>query len=249
MKSVRCFVADMDSAFVRQVCRAVTDARGVEIIGACPNGLDALHQIAQLQPDVVLADIQLPELDGISLLSEVRRLRRVPAFIVCTRFYSEYSMECASRSGADFFLYKPVNLRRLPEIIRECHANSVLSRSGTGAGAQSDFDRDAAYLRHRLSELGILSRLSGGAYLAEAVLCIQQDGMLYRNLTRGLYAVIAERNGTTVSRVERAMRNAISIAYDRGSLSGVFAEKPTNKQFIAYLLRALEERLAEFVEL
>ncbi|MDO4866562.1 MAG: response regulator, partial [Clostridia bacterium] len=99
MKSVRCFIADMDSAFVRQVCRAVSDARDIDVVGACPNGLVALRQIALLQPDVVLADIQLPELDGISLLTETRRLRRVPSVIICTHFYSEYSMECASRSG------------------------------------------------------------------------------------------------------------------------------------------------------
>ncbi|MDO4866419.1 MAG: sporulation initiation factor Spo0A C-terminal domain-containing protein [Clostridia bacterium] len=146
-------------------------------------------------------------------------------------------------------MYKPVNLRRLPQIIHECHRNRALSRLGKATDAQSDFERDAAYLRHRLAKLGILSRLSGSAYLAEAVLCIQQDSMLYRNLTRGLYAIIAERNGTTVSRVERAMRNAISVAYDRGGLSGAFTERPTNKQFIAYLLQALEERSSEFDDL
>ena len=249
MNSVRCFIADMDSAFVRQVCRLSAENRGLDIIGTCPNGLDALRQIALLRPDVVLADIQLPGLDGISLLNEIHRLRFAPVVIICTRFYSEFSMECASRCGASFFLYKPVNLQSLPQIIRNCCRNVRLERGEAPPDSKCGSGFDAVFIRHKLSGLGMMPRLSGNGYLADAVLCIQEDSMLFRNLTQGLYAVIAERNGTTVSRVERAMRNAISVAYNRGALSGKFDEKPTNKQFIAYLLRALEERSDDFAEL
>ena len=106
MKKCRLYIADMDVQFISGVRRVVTRCQGIEIVGSSGNGRTALRDCLRLQPDVVISDIPLPELDGISLLHEFQRFGHAPAVIVCTRFYSNASMQCACRYGASFFLCK-----------------------------------------------------------------------------------------------------------------------------------------------
>jgi hypothetical protein len=85
------------------------------------------------------------------------------------------------------------------------------------------------------------ARLDGAVYFIEAVACCRRDEMLLRNMSRGLYARLAERMNTTVSRIERSMRSAIAIAYSQGTLKRHFTHRPTNREFIEYLLNAAEK--------
>ena len=232
---IRVYVVDMDPLFIRNVRRAFAGCRVAEIVGESGSGRQALSQIQRLRPDVVMADIQLPELDGIALLREARRLTRPPAVIICTRFYSSASMEWAYRYGASYFLCKPVDYARLPELIADCAA--------TPTPEQADDEREdararrAAGVRALLTDFGISPRLNGSAYLVESVLRACEDDLLLRNLSRGLYSELARAMDSTVSRVERSLRSAIDIAYERGSLRSRFPCRPSNKQFIEYLLR------------
>ena len=234
----RLYIADIDPVFIRSVRMALSACRRVEIAGEASSGRKALDDILRLKPDVLLSDIQLPELDGIALLREVRRLRQPPAVIVCTRFYSVVSMEWAYRYGAAFFLCKPVDFTSLPGLILDCAA------SGNPPSVVEDIDdertRCAASVRALLGEFGISPKLNGSAYLVESVLKAREDGLLLRNLSRGLYQELARQMDSTVSRVERSLRSAIDVAYQRGSLSDHFPSRPSNRQFIEYLLRESE---------
>ena len=231
----RVYIADMDPLFTRNVRRAFSGCHSAEIVGESGSGRQALAQIQRLRPDVVLADIQLPELDGIALLREVRRLRNPPAVVICTRFYSSASMECAYRYGASFFLCKPVDYARLPELMADCAAAPMPETEDDGR--EEARARRAAGVRALLMDFGISPKLNGSAYLVESVLRAGEDDLLLRNLSRGLYAELARAMDSTVSRVERSLRSAIDIAYERGSLRSRFATRPSNKQFIEYLLR------------
>lgn len=231
----RVYIADMDPLFIRNVRRAFSACSSARIVGESDSGRQALSQIQRLRPDVVISDIQLPELDGIALLREVRRLTRPPAVIICTRFYSTASMEWACRYGASYFLCKPVEYARLPELIADCAA--APTPESTDEAHEEARSRRAAGVRALLTDFGISPRLNGSAYLVESVLRAGEDALLLRNLSCGLYAELARAMNSTVSRVERSLRSAIDIAYERGSLRSRFPSRPSNKQFIEYLLR------------
>lgn len=232
---VRMYIADIDRRFIIAARKAISQNRRVTLVGDAQSGRRALEDIQRLRPDVLLTDIQLPELDGIALLREARRLRVPPAVIVCTRFYSTASMEWAFRYGASFFLCKPIDYERLPDLVLDCAAQPAAPSEPDPDDADAQARR-ASSVRALLRELGISPKLNGSAYLVESVLSASEDDLLMRNLSRGLYVELAARLGTTVPRVERSLRSAIGIAYERGSLRRRFENRPSNKQFIEYLL-------------
>lgn len=234
----RLYIADIDPIFIQGVRRAISGNRKVEIVGDAASGRRALADIRRLRPDVLLTDIQLPELDGIALLREARQLQKPPAVIICTRFYSTASMEWAYRYGAAYFLCKPVDYSNLPDLVLDCAEAEVPMPKPLDDGEKRA--RRAAGVRALLGEFGISPKLNGSAYLVESVLKAREDELLLRNLSRGLYQELARQMDTTVSRVERSLRSAIDVAYQRGALRSRFAARPSNKQFIEYLLRESE---------
>jgi len=243
MKKCRLYIADMDLQFISGIRRAVARCQGIEIVGSSGNGRTALRDCLRLKPDVVISDIPLPELDGISLLHEFQRLSQAPAVIVCTHFYSDASMQCACRYGAYFFLCKPIEMATLPELIQEC-SRSI--RQSMTENERNDRQSEAERLRratvHKLlKDWGISVRLDGATYFIEAVVHFHGDARLLKNLSKGLYAQLAQRMDTTVSRIERSMRSAIAIAYDRGALSQCFDHRPSNREFIEYLMNAADQ--------
>ena len=243
MKQCRFYIADIDEQFTHRIRAVIAKCPGIEIVGSATNGRTALSEVLRLKPDVVMTDIPLPELDGISLLHEFRRFSPAPSVIVCTRFYSDASMQCASRNGATFFLCKPIEISTLPELILECGRNR---QEPIIDSDKQRLENDAERLRgatvHRmLKELGMSARLDGAAYFIEAAVHCYGDALLLRNLSKGLYAQLAQRMDTTVSRIERSMRSAIAIAYDRGTLSQHFSHRPTNREFIEYLMYTVDQ--------
>lgn len=229
------YLADLDAQFMRSVRKAVSRNRSIEVVGQSGDGRKALEDVRRFQPDVLLTDIQLPGMDGLALLRETRRLRRPPSVIICTRFYPASCMDWCFRYGASYFLCKPIDFDRLPELILDCAAERVPQPEESSAE-----DDSAESIRALLSDMGISSRLNGSAYLVNSVLFARENGLLMKNLSHGLYRELASRMNTTVSRVERSLRNAIGVGYERGSLKDRFPGKPTNRQFIEYLLRETE---------
>ena len=243
MRRTRLYIADMDSAFVSRIRRSISTFEGIEIIGSAGNGRRALRDIVRLVPDVLLTDIPLPEMDGFTLLKETKRLRQPPQVIVCTRFYSDVSMQCACKYGAAFFLCKPIDLETLPGLILECSRCAADTQPSTTSSANAEEPMRGIVARNLLRELGLSPKLNGSAYLLETALHLYSDSLLFRNLSHGLYAELARRMDTTVPRVERSLRNAINIAYERGTLSKMFTGKPTNKEFIEHIMREIDRAL------
>jgi two-component system response regulator (stage 0 sporulation protein A) len=243
MKKCRFYIADMDVQFVSAVRRVIAQSPSIEILGSTGNGRVALTESLRLKPDVVMTDIPLPDLDGISLLHELQRFRRAPAVIVCTRFYSEAIIECACRYRAAFLLCKPIEISTLPELILECgRSRADIATAVEKAMTENEAERfRGAVVLQILKDFGMSARLNGTAYFLEAVVYCYGDVLLMKNLSKGLYAQLAQRMDTTVSRVERSMRSAIAIAYERGSLSRRFPHRPTNREFIEYLMNAVEQ--------
>ena len=237
MSRIRLYIADLDAAFIARIRAAAAPCREIEIVGTASDGAVALNDIQRLRPDVLLTDIPLPGLDGIALLREAHRMRKPPAVIVCTRFYSNASMECACKYGASFFLCKPVEPASLPRLILECGGTDAAEEP---AEADAPRQRRSEQAKRLLRRLGFPAKLSGSGYLLEAALLAGDDPLLMKNLSRGVYCQLASRMGTTVSRVERCLRSAISVAYDRGELSARFPSRPSNRELLDYLLRELD---------
>ena len=238
MNKLRLVIADADPAHVRQVRHALSGRSAIEIVGIAASGAIALEMLNACQPDVLLADVQLPELDGFSLLRASHRLRRPPVAILCSRFYSDLVVEHASRCGAAYFLYKPFDLDRLAPIIEECYRRN---RGDLDESAAAGEVRDIARVRALLQDMGIPARLSGAMYIIEAVMRQRGNRLLLRNLNSGLYEELSSRLGSSPARIERAIRNAISVGYERGTLPSFFPTRPSNKALLEYIVRRLDE--------
>lgn len=237
MNKLRIYIADVDSDFTVNVCKALARCGGMEVVGTAADGAFALRQLEYVRPDVLLTDIQLPGIDGLSLIRRSRRLPHPPVVIACTGFYSNLCMEQAAKHGAAFFLYKPIEYERLPGIIRACCAEGSATRR-----QEADAARHGAVesVRAILMEMGIPAKLTGAQYLVESALRLREDRLLLRNLSCGLYADIARRMNTTAPRIERALRSAIAVGYGGGAMKRYFNYRPTNKEFLEFLLRRIE---------
>ena len=242
MDKIRLAIADADAQFTEQLCRFFKIYADIEIVAVEHNGQDALQQVKRLRPDVVMFDLVLPGLDGISLLRAINDLSDPPATICCTRFYSDVALEATRVYGASYLLYKPIELHTLHPVIVSCTTmhRDMKRLSSSISLENADRTRVDAHIHNYLVSLGIPSKLIGCRYLTEGVRLARQDGTLLRNLSRGLYLEISRNMNTTPSRIERSMRNAINVAYHSGGLDRKLPHCPSNKEFLNYVLGNIE---------
>lgn len=240
-EKLKLLIADSDMNFTESATLFLSNFPDIEILGCEANGQDALHRIRSAHPDVVLFDLVLPGLDGISLLRSVHEMRNPPIMICCTRFYSDVAMEAVRTYGAAYMLFKPVELKALhPAIVCCAEMHQKMCRmSCVPPESEPDGAQRGAQIRNYIVSLGVPSKLIGCSYLTEAVRLGQSDVALTRNLSKGLYLEISRSMNTTPTRVERCIRNAISAAYQAGGLDGKMITCPSNKEFINYVLRTI----------
>lgn len=242
MNRIKLLIADSDVRFVDLVCKYMKNFPDIEIVACEQNGQDALRCIRNLHPHAVLFDMVLPGLDGISLLRSASALRNSPAMICCTRFYSDVALEAMRAFGAAYLLFKPVELQALHPAIASCaELHQKMRRlSHEFEDSSSDTSIQSAKIRNYIISLGIPAKLVGCNYLTEAVRLAHRDITLTHNLSKGLYLEIARNMNSTPTRIERCIRKAISTAYQTGGLDAKLISSPSNKEFIAYVLRTID---------
>lgn len=223
---IRILLADSDGDFCAEMAALCENAEDMELVGIAESGEKALAAVGELRPDLLITELSLPGMDGVLLLEQLRAAGNMPAVFVLSAFSStQVCAECASL-GVDVFLRKPIAAEKVCERIR-------LWRSGRKRMAREE---NAVALEVRVTEVihqvGVPAHIKGYQYLREAI-------------TKVLYPSIAKKFHTTSSRVERAIRHAIEVAWDRGDLetlqsyfgynvSGVKG-KPTNSEFISMI--------------
>ena len=239
MNKIRLLIADSDERFTRQAAHFLSSFEDIEVVSVEENGASALHHIRNIRPDAVLFDMVLPGLDGLNLLRAITEMDDAPATICCTRLYSEVTIDAARDLGVSYLLYKPVDLHALHPIIACCtHTHQELKRlAHHSAAEESDADVQSAEIRNYIVSLGVSPRMIGSSYLAEAVRLAKADPTLMHNMSKGLYLEIARNMDTSPSRIERSIRNAIATAHSRSELRSRMTNRPTNKEFINYILR------------
>ena len=247
---IRILTADPNREFCRQLSELMADEGDMEIIGMAADGLEALERVAELKPDLLLLELVLPKLDGLEVLRRLRDKGTSCRVIVLSGFVNGKVIAECSDCGADYFIPKPCDTQALISRIRQLSFD--LPRTpGVGVdfrqsaeGAFQDADLEAV-VTDIIHEIGVPAHIKGYQYLREAIILTIKDMDMINAVTKVLYPEVAKRFGTTPSRVERAIRHAIEVAWDRGdvetlqrffgyTVSGIKG-KPTNSEFIAMI--------------
>lgn len=223
----------------------------IDIIGSAYDGKECLKMVQELQPDVLVLDIIMPHVDGLAVLQVLREmeLSKPPKVIMLTAFVQEDVMKKAVDLGASYFILKPFDLENLANHIRQVQDRniSILSSATTHSVTnylipKKDLEADITNIIH---EIGVPAHIKGYLYLRKAITMVYEDIELLGSITKVLYPDVAKHFNTTASRVERAIRHAIEVAWSRGnieSISSIFGytinvskAKPTNSEFIAII--------------
>ncbi|GAB3052287.1 sporulation transcription factor Spo0A [Virgibacillus ainsalahensis] len=222
------------------------DQEDIEVIGTAYNGRDCLTMMEDLEPDVLVVDIIMPHIDGLAVLNTLRSTERksVPNVIMLTAFGQEEVMKKAVALGASYFILKPFDLDNLADQIRQVKGSNAISTGTRNVGRKEKQVKDIeASITNIIHEIGVPAHIKGYMYLREAITMVYNDIELLGSVTKVLYPDIAKKFNTTASRVERAIRHAIEVAWSRGNIDSISAlfgytvniskAKPTNSEFIA----------------
>ena len=241
MKKITVCIADMDVGYRASMRKALESSGSVEVVADAGDGLAALEAVETLHPQVLLTDTLLPGLDGLGLLRRIRG--KGTRTIVITSAVMDNTVQQARQAGAYAFLPKPADNKSLLEHI-------------TGAAAPPD-EQSTPQLEGMVTaiihEIGVPAHIKGYQYLREAIILTVENMDVINAVTKVLYPEVAKRFGTTPSRVERAIRHAIEVAWDRGDIETLqkyfgytvnsAKGKPTNSEFIAMIADRLQLKL------
>jgi len=247
-KSIKVLISDDNKDFVEILNQYFEKQEDITVVGTAYNGQETLELISLKLPDVVILDIIMPHLDGIGVLERLAQteLMHRPKIIMLTAFGQENITQRAVELGADYFIIKPFDLETLANRIRQLASGAAPSKphastiSYQAPSRTRSMDLEVTNLIH---QMGVPAHIKGYQYLRDAILLVINEISLLGAVTKELYPLIAEKYQTTPSRVERAIRHAIELAWDRGNVDmmnkffgytiNIQRGKPTNSEFIA----------------
>lgn len=256
MSRVNVAIADDNDRMVRLLKNIVRSDSELDVVGTASNGEEAYEMIKTKEPDVVLLDIVMPKLDGLGVMDKVNKdktIRKHPTFIIISAIGQEKITEDAFDLGADYYIMKPFD----NEMVLNRIKNSQLRRSRTANIGDirkvNAYEKQDDYavrnlegdVTHMIHEIGVPAHIKGYQYLREAIIMSVNDMEMLNSITKILYPTIAKKYQTTSSRVERAIRHAIEVAWSRGKMDTIDElfgytinngkGKPTNSEFIALI--------------
>ncbi len=251
MEQLNVAIADDNERILHVLGDVVKSDKELNLVGQAENGEELYQIIRTRQPDVVLLDLFMPKMDGLTLMELVgqdKTLKKYPNFIVISAVGQEQITEDAFQKGASYFLLKPFNnqilLNRIKDTKRQKSSFSHVSKPVETVPRQKEEDLEGI-VTNMLHEIGIPAHIKGYHYLRDSILMAIEDMDVLNAITKILYPTVAKRYQTTSSRVERAIRHAIEVAWSRGKvdiLDDLFGYtvsngkgKPTNSEFIALI--------------
>lgn len=242
-------IADDNKVFSESLEAFLKTQNDMEVVGCAYDGEEALGMILETKPDVVILDTIMPKRDGISVLKRMHemRLTKNPIIIAVSVSDSEWIMESVAKLGASYFMLKPQSNEAVTDIIRNfshMSRKSVTMPTVVSAPQQEAkvYDLESLVTKF-IHELGVPAHIKGYQYVRSAIMMVVENMELLNYITKQLYPTIAKKYGTTSSRVERAIRHSIEVAWTRGkpqTMDEIFGYtidtgkgKPTNSEFIA----------------
>jgi two-component system response regulator (stage 0 sporulation protein A) len=250
----RVLLADPSDDFRLLMSQLLTAEGDMDVVGSAPDGLSALDCVREKKPDVVLTDLVLPKLDGLGLLRRLSELDVRPGVIVISSFVTDRVMTLCSDLGAYYFLSKPCDNAAVIGYIRSCRGERhTAPELFIPAPGKKHYDLGLeGVVTDILHEIGVPAHIKGYQYLREAIIMVIGNLDAINAVTKVLYPGVAKKYATTPSRVERAIRHAIEVAWDRGDIEVLqrffgytvsnIKGKPTNSEFIAMIADSLSLR-------
>ena len=239
VNKVKVLIGD-DSVEYGIACASTLRGQGMYVMTRPKDGTALLETIKSDAPDVVVMDAILPHMDAIELMKKVQASGgKRPQFIVTSAYDNPFIEKQVMQGGAAYFMLKPFEISALGERITSLTQGGMTGRNAPGTENMEIVVTDVIH------QLGVPAHIKGYHYLREAILSSIEDPELLESVTKLLYPTVAKRFDTTSSRVERVIRHAIEIAWDRGNLDTLNAffgytvntckGKPTNSEFIALI--------------
>ena len=253
-------IADDNQEFSQTLANYIHEQDDMEVIGIAKDGEEAVDMITNIMPDVALLDVIMPHLDGIGVLEKMNIIKsnKKPICIMISAVGQDKITQKAVNLGAEYYVVKPFDIELLIKRIRELknfkpnqNVNNFLGKEmkqqyveipENGEKSQENLE---ALVTNLIHEIGVPAHIKGYQYLREAIMMVVEDIDVINQITKCLYPQIAQKFKTTPSRVERAIRHAIEVAWGRGqqeAVENIFGYtvsaskgKPTNSEFIALI--------------
>lgn len=254
MENLRVAIADDNENVLRILNQVIDKEADLDVVGTASNGEDAYKIIKEKNPDVILLDIIMPMLDGLTVMERVKNdeeIKNKTAFIIISAVGRESVAEDAFDMGATFYMMKPFdnqvlinhirNVKNKKRGIKEVKSSNIFLQNNTVINERELETKITAVIH----DIGIPAHIKGYQYLRDSIMLAVKDNDIINSITKVLYPTIAKKYETTASRVERAIRHAIEVAWNRGNtetLNDFFGYtisngkgKPTNSEFIALI--------------
>ena len=254
MEKLNVGIADDNELIVSLLSDIVAQDEELRVVGTARNGEEAYQMIKTKQPDVVLLDIIMPEMDGLAVMDKIKRdktIKKSPEFIMISAIGKEGITEDAFQMGASYYIMKPfakdVVVNRIKMIKHREKRKSFQIRKAVPYESQEQLMKRnlESLVTDMIHEIGIPAHIKGYQYLRDAIIMSVNDIEMLNSITKILYPTIAKKYQTTASRVERAIRHAIEVSWSRGKMDTIDAlfgytinngkGKPTTSEFIALI--------------
>lgn len=249
-------IAEDNPQMLQVLNNMIEEENGLCVVGKAENGEDAYDMILNTQPDVVLLDVIMPKMDGISVIEKIKRNQtgkrwKEPAYILVTAAGSDRVAAEAFSAGISYYIMKPFHKELVLEKIRKACTEHIKISGYEEMKRVKPYADKSDYMEQHLEnditlmlhEVGIPAHIKGYQYLRDGIVIAVKEEDSQISVTKVLYPEIAKKHQTTPSRVERAIRHAIEVAWGRGKLetiNNIFGYtintgkgKPTNSEFIA----------------
>ena len=251
MEKLNIILADASKEQLQSLSTYFAGEKNLNVLFKCCDGFQLLNALKTMQTDYLIMDIFMPKIDGLKVLEEIKNnsVYKTPKnIIITTAFSNNRVMQKCSEYNVDYYMLKPFDNDNLLEVI-----NELKSKQGKNVSSETknpfipkavslDLDTEITMLLH---DIGVPAHIRGYQYIREAINLVYNDIEILNSITKGLYPTIAIKFKTTASRVERAIRHAIEIAWVRGNvetITNIFSytisynkAKPTNSEFIAMI--------------
>lgn len=245
MQKITVLIADDSREYCEEFKKYASLTKDIDVIGAAHDGLAALEMAAELKPMILVLDDVMPKLDGIGVIERINNWTDMPRpkIITLSSFTSETYNRMLTEFGVHYQLYKTYSMELIMNRIRMIGGNGMPSKKGVQNKAR--YSDTECMVTSELHKVGIPAHIKGYEYLREAILMVLNERELINSVTKQLYPSVAKKHKTSSSRVERAIRHAIEVAWSRAdtdTLDEVFGYtinqakgKPTNSEFIAMI--------------
>ncbi len=249
-KRASVLVADGSEEFCSALCNVLQHSDRFQLSGVANDGEQAIRMLEERKPDILVLDLMLAKRDGLSVLKTIAASDHKPAILATSGFVTDYVASAAASLGVMYLMLKPCDMDALVDRLEEIQGGESQKNMQLRKPAQTNIE---AMVTNIIHEIGVPAHIKGYQYLREAIIIAVEDMDVINAITKVLYPQVAKTFSTTPSRVERAIRHAIEVAWDRGDLDTLqrffgytvsnTKGKPTNSEFIALIADRLQLQL------